>query len=113
MSATSTPLLEYVKDLERRGIPPFRHGRGFRIDCLATDLRQAALADDAKAVALHLRTTRLQRLWKVEDWLTCPARKLQHPRVTKWLDQELIAIGWRRPRGVIHQAICACAKGAS
>ena len=66
MTATTTPLLDFVHDMDRLGVPPFRHD-----DCagLARDMRQAAIDDDPRSFALHIRTTRLERLWKIEDWL--------------------------------------------
>ena len=69
--------------MERLNVPPFRHTDNSRIRELAKDIRQAALADDTCAVALHIRTTRLERLWRIEDWLMF--RKQCHPRIAKWL----------------------------
>jgi hypothetical protein len=91
MTAFSTPLLDFVRDMERQGVPPFRHDSH-----LADDMRQSALADDARSVADHIRTTRLNRLWRIEDWLMF--RKRQHPRIAAWLHQQLVAIGWRRAK---------------
>ena len=91
MSATSTPLRDYVRDMERCGVPPFRHDSP--TSNLADDLRQAAQAEDIQAVAAALRCARLERLWVVEDWLMF--RKQQHPKLVRWLRKELVAIGWR------------------
>ena len=85
MIAIPTPLLDFVRDMERNNLPPFRPSSCARLLGLACDLRQAALAEDAKAVALHLRTTRLERLWRVEDWLTVRTNRARHPRIAKWL----------------------------
>jgi hypothetical protein len=94
MSASSTPLLDYVRDMDRLGIPPFRHDNDSRIWPLACDLKEAALAADARAVAGLIRTTRLNRLWRIESWLTF--HEQQHPRIARWLHDELVTIGWRR-----------------
>ena len=93
MTATVTPLLGFIRDMERLGVPPFRHD-----DCagLARDMRQVALVNDAKGVADHIRTTRLERLWRIEDWLML--RKQQHPRIARWLSSQLVAIGWRKAK---------------
>ena len=48
----------------------------------------------ADAIALQIRTTRLKRLWRVEDWLML--RRQRHPRIRRWLHAELVAIGWRK-----------------
>jgi hypothetical protein len=93
MSAAATPLLDFVRDMDRLGVPPFRHDDDSRIWPLACDMRQAALADDVRSVANHIRTVRLERLWRIEDWLMF--RREQHPRIAAWLRKELVAIGWR------------------
>ena len=95
MNATATPLLDFVRDMDRRGIPPFNDRGCIRLSDLACDLRQAACDDDAEAVAHYIRQTRLERLWRIESWLDSPQRR--HPRIAKWLHQELVAIGWRKP----------------
>ena len=48
----------------------------------------------ADAIALQIRTTRLKRLWRIEDWLML--RRQQHPRIKRWLHAKLVAIGWRK-----------------
>jgi hypothetical protein len=93
------------------GVPPFRHKieNGF-LWPLACDLRQAAVADNASALAI--RTTRLQRLWKIEDWLLFHRR--QHPRIARWLHQQLVAIGWRKQRPVQDETgICASGRNGT
>jgi hypothetical protein len=95
MSASTTSLLDYVRDMDRLSVPPFREPRDSRLWPLACDLCQAAVADDARSVARHIRTARLERLWRVESWLTF--REQRHPRIARWLHDELVAIGWRSP----------------
>ena len=87
-------LFDFVRDMDRLGVPPFRPTHNSRILGLARDLRQAAIANDARSVAYHIRTTRLERLWRIEDWLMF--RKQRHPRISRWLHKELVGIGWRR-----------------
>ena len=64
----------------------------------AIEVSLAQLAKDprciADAIALQIRTTRLKRLWRIEDWLML--RRQQHPRIRRWLHAELVAIGWRK-----------------
>lgn len=96
MSASATLLVDFVRDMDRLGVPPFRHDNDSRIWPLACDMRQAALADDARSVADHIRTTRLNRLWRIEDWLML--HKRQHPRIAAWLHAQLVEIGWRRAK---------------
>ena len=96
MTATTTPLTDFARDMERHGVPPFRDADDSRLSALAIDLRQAAIDDDPRSFANHIRTVRLERLWKIEDWLML--RKQQHPRIARWLSSQLVAIGWRRPK---------------
>ena len=93
MTATTTPLIEFVRDMDRLGVPPFRHDNDSRIWPLACDMREAALADDARSLANHIRTVRLERLWRIEGWLTFNTER--HPKIAAWLHRELVAIGWR------------------
>ena len=91
MSASVTPLLDFVRDMERHGVPPFRHDS--HTGNLAADLRQAALDENAQAVVAVIHTTRLERLWRIEDWLMF--RKQQHPKLVRWHNTQLVEIGWR------------------
>ena len=89
MSASATPVLDFVRDMERRGLPSFRHHSlisSYLCD-LACDLRQAALAKDAAAVAHYIRKMRWERLWHIKKWLTC--RYDLHPRIGRWVHEQL------------------------
>lgn len=94
MSAVGDKLTAYVHDMDRLGVPPFRSHPCPGLTALASDIRQAALAEDATAIAAHIKTTRLVRLWRVEDWLIL--RKQRHPRRAKWLHIQLVQAGWRK-----------------
>ena len=89
MSASPTPLLDFVRDMERHRIPPFRLYDDTRLWAVGCDMRQAAIAEDAEAVAYCARRTRLERLWRIENWLTSPKRRRRHRRITKWLHAQL------------------------
>jgi hypothetical protein len=91
MSATTTSLLHFVRDMERLNVVPFRYdSRHWPIAC---NMRQAALAEDAIAVAKLIKATRLERLWQIEERLA--ASPYRHPKITSWLHQQLVEIGWR------------------
>ena len=69
MSAIETTLLDFVRDMDRLDVPPFRYHSSTISSALATfacDMREAACADDAKAIAWYIRQTRLERLWRIE-----------------------------------------------
>jgi len=59
---------------------------------------RAAEEGDAIEVARLTKMVReklkLERLWCIENWLTCSYE--HHPRLRRWLHEELVAIGWRR-----------------
>lgn len=93
MSATG---IAYVHDMHRLSIPPFGRHPCARLSSLDCDIRHAALVEDAQALAAHIRTTRLERLWRIENWLTF--RKQHHPRITEWLHAQLVEVGWRRAK---------------
>jgi hypothetical protein len=94
MSAAAAPLIDFVRDRDRLDVPPFRHTHNGHVADLACDMRQAAVADDARAVARHIRSTRRERLWRIESWLTATAYRHPHPRIEQWLNKQLIAFGW-------------------
>ena len=87
MSGTHTPLLDFVRDLERHRIPPFRRYDDMRLWAVGCDMRQAAIAEDAEAVAHYIWKARLERLWRIEAWLTC--RHDRHSRIAEWLRRQL------------------------
>ena len=100
MSAIETTLLDFVRDMERLDAPPFRPALfddSVRFRTYASELRDAACDGDAKGVAWYIRQTRLERLWRIETWLTATAYRHPHPRIEKWLHEQLVAIGWRLP----------------
>jgi hypothetical protein len=91
-----TALLDFVRDMDRLGVPPFTYGGGARLSDLAIDMRQAALADDAQAVANIIRTTRLERLWRVASWLT--ASRIAHLGDGITLASRSGRSGWRKAK---------------
>jgi hypothetical protein len=94
MSATATDLLTFVRDMERQQVSPFKY-EDKRLWALGCSMREAALADDVVSVAEHIRVTRLERLWRIENWLMF--REQRHPKIEAWLHTLLVEIGWRRP----------------
>jgi hypothetical protein len=99
MSPLAIQLVDFVAEMERRDIPPFRpvhFDNSIRIRSCAHELKGAAYDGDAKRVAWYIRQTRLERLWRIESWLTSPFTQQRHPKLTMWLHQQLVAIGWRQ-----------------
>lgn len=88
MTGEGHPLIIFVRDMERLNVAPFRYEDG-RLWPLACRLRDAAIADDAQTVAHLIRSTRLERLWRIEKWLTNPKRLRRHLRIAKWLRAQL------------------------
>ena len=85
---SATDLANFVRDLERYNLPPFRYeDTELRFKILACEMRRAALANDARLVAAKISKTRLERLWRIECWLT--HRHRRHPRIAAWLDWQL------------------------
>ena len=88
MSGEGHALILFVRDMERLNVPPFRY-EDSRLWPLACRMREAAIADNVHVVAHLIRSTRLERLWRIENWLTFPKRRRRHPRITKWLHAQL------------------------
>ena len=77
MSASYTPVLE--------------HRQAIEVSQAQLSMEPGSIAD---AIAIQIRTARLKRLWRIEDWLML--RRQRHPRIRRWLHAELLAIGWRK-----------------
>jgi hypothetical protein len=86
MSATATPLIDFVRDMHDLGLPPFREDGDIRLAECRRDLIAAACADDPTRVAYLVRQTRLERLWRIECWALAGPKR---PRIEQWLRHQL------------------------
>jgi hypothetical protein len=89
MSASATPVHDFVLDMDLRRVGPFKQAfwDNSRIQGIASRMRDAASAEDAAPVAYYLRKTRWERLWNIKKCLTF--RHESHPRIDQWVHEQL------------------------